>query len=93
MRKSIWLLSAGLFALSAPAYAQQADTSGTQVPPTDATSAAAGSVTQDEPAAAAAPTAPAAPAGDEEVEIVVTAQGRVQVLQDVPIAVDRKSVV
>jgi len=87
LRKSVWLLSAGLFALSAPAYAQQADTSGTQVPPTDATSAAAGAVTQDEPPAAAAPTAPAAPAGDEEVEIVVTAQGRVQVLQDVPIAV------
>jgi iron complex outermembrane recepter protein len=87
MRKSIWLLSAGLFALSTPAYAQDVDTSGTQVPPTDATSAAAGAVTQDEPAAAVAPTAPAAPAGDEEVEIVVTAQGRVQVLQDVPIAV------
>ena len=86
MRKSVWLLSAGLFALSAPAYAQQADTSGTQVPPTDATSAAAGAVTQDEPAASVAPTAPAAPAG-EDVEIVVTAQGRVQVLQDVPIAV------
>jgi outer membrane receptor protein involved in Fe transport len=85
LRKSVWLLSAGLFALSAPAYAQQADTSGTQVPPTDATSAAAGAVTQDEPAAAAN-TGPAAPAG-EDVEIVVTAQGRVQVLQDVPIAV------
>ena len=87
MRKSFWLLSAGLVALSAPAYAQQVDASGTQVPHTDATSAAAGSVTQDDPAAAVAPTAPAAPAGDEEVEIVVTAQGRVQVLQDVPIAV------
>jgi outer membrane receptor protein involved in Fe transport len=78
MRKSVWLLSAGLFAISTPAYAQQADASGTQVPPTDATSAAAGAVTQDEPQAVSA---------DEDVEIVVTAQGRVQVLQDVPIAV------
>ena len=78
MRKSFWLLSAGLVALSTPAYAQEVDTSGTQVPPTDATSAAAGAVTQDEPQTVSA--------GDD-VEIVVTAQGRVQVLQDVPIAV------
>ncbi|MBA3729494.1 MAG: Plug domain-containing protein, partial [Sphingomonas sp.] len=80
MRKSVWLLSAGLFALATPTYAQQADPSGTQVPPTDATSAAAGAVTQDEPGAATASD------GDGDV-IVVTAQGRVQVLQDVPIAV------
>ncbi len=78
MRRSVWLLSAGLFAISTPAVAQQADASGTQVPPTDATSAAAGAVTQDEPQVISA---------DDDVEIVVTAQGRVQVLQDVPIAV------
>ncbi|MDQ3074325.1 MAG: TonB-dependent receptor [Pseudomonadota bacterium] len=78
MRKSVWLLSAGLVALSTPAFAQEVDASGTQVPPTDAISAAAGSVTQDEPQTVSA--------GDD-VEIVVTAQGRVQVLQDVPIAV------
>jgi iron complex outermembrane receptor protein len=78
MRKSIWLLSAGLFALSAPAYAQDVDTSGTQVPPSDTISAAAGAVTKDEPAAAAP---------IDDIEIVVTAQGRVQVLEDVPIAV------
>jgi len=78
MRKSVWLLSAGLFAISTPAFAQEADASGTQVPPTNATSAAAGAVTQDEPQVVSS---------DEDVEIVVTAQGRVQVLQDVPIAV------
>jgi outer membrane receptor protein involved in Fe transport len=79
MRKSFWLLSAGLVALSTPAFAQQVDTSGTAVPPSDTQSAAAAAVTQDQPQAAA-------PVADEET-IVVTAQGRVQVLQDVPIAV------
>ena len=78
MRKSVWLLSAGLFAISTPAFAQEVDASGTAVPPTDATSAAAGAVTQDEPQTASS---------IDDVEIVVTAQGRVQVLQDVPIAV------
>ncbi len=65
MRKSTWLLSAGLFALSTPAYAQQADP---------------------DPGAPAESPVEAAATDDSDV-IVVTAQGRQQVLQDVPIAV------
>ena len=42
MRKSAWLLSAGLLALSVPAYAQETDTDGTAAQPTQgATSEAA----------------------------------------------------
>ena len=76
MRKSVWLLSAGIFALSTPAFAQDADTS--------------------VPSEAATPTteSPVEPAAvddtaqvDESADIVVTAQGRQQILQDVPIAV------
>ncbi|HEU0283742.1 MAG TPA: TonB-dependent receptor [Sphingomicrobium sp.] len=74
MRKSVWLLSAGLVALSCPAYAQ--DTSqqpaGTEPSPTEQ--------------AAVEPEGQAA-AEAEPGEIIVTAQGRRQVLQDVPIAV------
>ena len=66
MRKSMWLLSAGLFAISTPAFAQDADPG-----PTPATES---------------PTEAAAVEDDSDV-IVVTAQGRQQVLQDVPIAV------
>ena len=65
MRKSMWLLSAGLVAISTPAFAQDADPGPT--PPT------------------ASPTEAAAV--DDSDVIVVTAQGRNQVLQDVPIAV------
>ena len=65
MRKSMWLLSAGLVAISTPAFAQDADPGPT--PPT------------------ASPTEAAAV--DDTDVIVVTAQGRSQVLQDVPIAV------
>src|SRR3989337_1237852 len=76
MRKSVWLLSAGIFAMSTPAVAQEADTS--------------------IPSEAATPTteSPVEPAAvddtaqvDESADIVVTAQGRQQILQDVPIAV------
>ena len=66
MRKSMWLLSAGLVAISTPAFAQDADPG-----PTPATES---------------PTEAAAVEDDSDV-IVVTAQGRSQVLQDVPIAV------
>ena len=66
MRKSMWLLSAGLVAISTPAFAQDADPGPT--PPT------------------ASPVEAAAVEDDSDV-IVVTAQGRNQVLQDVPIAV------
>jgi outer membrane receptor protein involved in Fe transport len=73
IRKSTWLLSAGLFAISCPAYAQNADTAPqpTQPSPTEQ-----GSV---QPAAQAA--------ADTSGEIVITAQGRRQLLQTVPIAV------
>src|SRR3989337_3501583 len=76
MRKSVWLLSAGIFAMSTPAVAQDADTS--------------------VPSEAATPTteSPVEPAAvddtaqvDDSADIVVTAQGRQQILQDVPIAV------
>ena len=74
MRKSVWLLSAGIVALSCPAFAQ--DTSpapaGTEPSPTEQ--------------AAVEPEAQAV-ADAEPGEIIVTAQGRRQVLQDVPIAV------
>ena len=74
MRKSVWLLSAGLSVLTTPAFAQ--DTSevppGTQPSPTEQASV--------EPEGQAA--AEVGPG-----EIIITAQGRRQVLQDVPIAV------
>ena len=74
MRKSVWLLSAGLFALSTPAYAQETDTDRRPRPPTER---------QRTPPSQTAAAERAADAGD----IVVTAQGRRQILQDVPLAV------
>ncbi|HXG81287.1 MAG TPA: TonB-dependent receptor plug domain-containing protein, partial [Sphingomicrobium sp.] len=69
MRKSMWLLSAGAFALSTPAYAQE--------PPPE-----------EVPASETAPSPTEAASTEEEGDvIVVTAQGRQQILQDVPIAV------
>jgi iron complex outermembrane recepter protein len=83
MRKSIWLLSAGLFALSTPAFAQQTDTDQGAAQPTDGATAEAGAVdnqaTQDPAPAANTPT----DAGD----IVVTATRRNEALSDVPLAV------
>ena len=72
MRKSVWLLSAGMFALSTPAFAQQVDPAPTN--PVDAATPPTESPVE-------------AAAVDESAEIVVTAQGRTQILQDVPIAV------
>jgi iron complex outermembrane receptor protein len=69
--KSFWLLSAGFAALAAPAYAQD-------------------TTTPEEPPTSPSPTEQAAvdPAAAEEGEnIIITAQGRRQLLQDVPIAV------
>lgn len=74
MRKSVWLLSAGMFAISCPAYAQ--DTS-------EAPAATTPSATEQ----AATTDAAQAAADADSGEIIVTAQGRRQVLQDVPIAV------
>ncbi|HEY0629014.1 MAG TPA: hypothetical protein VGD23_06765, partial [Sphingomicrobium sp.] len=75
MRKSMWLLSAGLAALSMPVYAQE--NTATQE---DAT-------TPSDAATAEAPSPTEAAATDDSDVIVVTAQGRRQILQDVPIAV------
>ena len=71
MRKSVWLLSAGLFALTTPAYAQEAEAPTT---PSEAATPATESPVEEA-------------AVNESDEIVVTAQGRTQILQDVPIAV------
>jgi iron complex outermembrane receptor protein len=75
MMKSVWLMSAGLFALAAPAAAQDNTQSTGETTPTEE----AGEVN---PNADVSPT--------DEVgsnDIVITAQGRQQILQDVPIAV------
>ncbi len=83
MSKSFWLVSAGLCALTAtPAYAQD------QTSPTGEPSPVeeAGEVN---PVADVSPTD--ASAADGEGDIVITAQGRTQILQDVPIAVSAVS--
>src|SRR5215210_445280 len=74
VRKSAWLLSAGFVALSVPAYAQDA---GQTAAPSEASATEQAAVDPQAQAVADA----------EPDEIVVTAQGRSQVLQDVPIAV------
>src|SRR3954469_19181669 len=81
MRKSVWLLSAALVTISAQAFAETAQpgidpTTGTPTPvqPSPTEQAATKPATQ-----AAADAEPGA--------IVITAQGRRQILQDVPIAV------
>ncbi len=74
MRKSVWLLSAGLVAISCPANAQ--DNQSTPQPTAPSPTEAAG----------VTPEAQAASESDSG-DIIVTAQGRRQVLQDVPIAV------
>ena len=74
MRKSVWLLSASLIALPSAAFGQ--DTS--QAPaPTEPSATEQAATEPDSQAVADA----------EPGEIIVTAQGRRQVLQDVPIAV------
>jgi outer membrane receptor protein involved in Fe transport len=75
VRKSVWLLSAGLVAISAPALAQD-----TNEPPEQS-----GTTATEQ--AAVEPEAQALAEEQREDEIVVTAQGRSQILQDVPIAV------
>ena len=73
MRKSVWLLSAGLFALSTPAFAQ----TDTTAPPTPSDAATPSTESPTEAAAV----------DQQNADIIVTAQGRQQVLEDVPIAV------
>jgi outer membrane receptor protein involved in Fe transport len=83
MSKSLWLVSAGLFALAtAPAHAQDQTTPTGEPSPTEE----AGEVNPD---ADVSPTDDTAAEG--EGDIVITAQGRTQILQDVPIAVSAVS--
>src|SRR5690349_6844675 len=78
MRKSVWLVSAGLFALATPAYAQQTDTDGAAAQPTDGATAEAAAVAQD---------ATRTTSQEDTSEIVVTATRRNEALSDVPLAV------
>ncbi|HZB69225.1 MAG TPA: TonB-dependent receptor [Sphingomicrobium sp.] len=75
-RKSVWLLSAGLFALSVPAQGQV-------VAPDEPPEPSGATATEQ---AAVEPEAQAAAETNPD-EIIITAQGRTQILQDVPIAV------
>lgn len=75
MRKSTWLLSAGLFALSTPALAQSTDTDQGAAQPTDGATAEAGAV------------ADTATQPSDVGDIVVTATRRNEALSDVPLAV------
>src|SRR5690349_19733624 len=83
MRKSAWLLSAGLIALSCPAYAQDAspapetDTDRTSAQPTDGATA--------EGAAVANQANEQQPVDSND--IIVTATRRNEALSDVPLAV------
>jgi len=75
VRKSAWLLSAALVVIPNAAFAQNNDTAtkATQPSPTEQ--------------AGVTPRAQAAAQTGQEDQIIITAQGRRQVLQDVPIAV------
>lgn len=83
MAKSIWLLSAGLFALSTPALAQQTDTDQGTAQPTDGATAEAGAVDNSATQPQTAEQTNTADVGD----IVVTATRRNEALSDVPLAV------
>ena len=76
MRKSVWLLSAGLFALSCPAHAQETDTDQGSAEPTQ------------EPTEAAAVDDQAMEQQSVDTsDIVITATRRNEALSDVPLAV------
>jgi outer membrane receptor protein involved in Fe transport len=78
MSKAVWLMSAGIFGLAAaPAFAQDNTTPTGQSTPTQQ----AGQVGGDQPA----------PTDQDANTIVITAQQRPQVLEDVPIAVSAVS--
>ena len=77
MRKSVWLLSAGFFALSVPAQAQETDTDQGSAQPTQGATSEAAAVDNQALEAQAVDT------GD----IVVTATRRNEALSDVPLAV------
>jgi outer membrane receptor protein involved in Fe transport len=86
MSKSFWLVSAGLCALTAtPAFAQDQSSPTGETTPTEE----AGEVN---PNADVSPTDDLATAEEaNESDIVITAQGRNQILQDVPLAVSAVS--
>ena len=85
MRKSVWLMSAGLMALAAPAEAQNNTPPAQPAPQQDATTAANAAVQKDSPNSGAPE---AAQAGEEENgKIIITATRRASPLSDVPIAV------
>ena len=75
MSKTFWLLSAGLVALATPAHAQDDPTTPEEAP-TSTSGTEQGAVQEGDAAAE-----------NEGAGIVVTAQGRRQILQDVPLAV------
>ncbi|MFL6734761.1 MAG: TonB-dependent receptor [Sphingomicrobium sp.] len=77
MRKSAWLLSAGLFAISAPAFAQQTDTDQSGAQPTQGATSEAAAV--DNAAVEQQPV--------DSNDIIVTATRRNEALSDVPLAV------
>ncbi|MEO7504357.1 MAG: TonB-dependent receptor [Sphingomicrobium sp.] len=77
MRKSMWLISAGLFALSTPAFAQQTDTDAAAAQPTDGATAEAGAVSK----------VATQPVDQDEGAIIITATRRNEALSDVPLAV------
>ncbi|WP_309661663.1 TonB-dependent receptor plug domain-containing protein, partial [Sphingomonas sp.] len=76
-RKSVWLLSAGLFALAVPAQAQVTDTDQGAAKPTDGATAEAAAV--DNKAVDSRPV--------DTGDIIVTATRRNEALSDVPLAV------
>jgi iron complex outermembrane recepter protein len=77
MRKSVWLLSAGLVAIALPAQAQQTDTDQQAARPTDGATSEAAAV--DNQALEQQPI--------DTSEIVITATRRNEALSDVPLAV------
>ncbi|WP_265569731.1 TonB-dependent receptor [Sphingomicrobium nitratireducens] len=78
MRKSVWMMSAGLMALSVPAYAQETDTDGSGAEATQGATAEAAAVSDD---------AVETDEYQDTSEIVVTATRRNAALSDVPLAV------
>jgi outer membrane receptor protein involved in Fe transport len=83
MRKSIWLVSAGLFAIATPAAAQQTDTDAGAAQPTDGATTEAGDVD----AQTDTTQEPQATETQDSGDIVVTATRRNEALSDVPLAV------
>src|SRR4051812_43679748 len=92
MRKSVWLMSAGLVALATPAYAQNNTPPAQPAPQQDPTTAANGAVQKGGPNSGTGQAA--APTGDNAARevtdnnaIIITATRRASPLSDVPIAV------